>query len=48
MVNLGSLYETCNGVEQDFALAKEWHQKAADAGEEAGKKMLESLISRGY
>jgi uncharacterized protein len=32
MKNLGVLYESGQGVAQDYAKAREWYQKAADVG----------------
>ena len=36
MLDLGRLYENGLGVAQDYAKAREWYEKAADKGHEAG------------
>ncbi|MBV8134272.1 MAG: SEL1-like repeat protein [Deltaproteobacteria bacterium] len=43
MRNLGLLYEHGNGVDQDYGKAREWFQKAADAGNADAKRELERL-----
>ena len=43
MYNLGWMYENAWGVGQDLAKAREWYQKAADAGNTDAKQALERL-----
>jgi TPR repeat protein len=43
MCNLGVMYRKGEGGVQDDAKAREWIQKAADAGNENAKKMLKEL-----
>jgi hypothetical protein len=45
MNNLGLLYEKGLGVAQDYAQAREWFQKAANAGNAEAKQALSRLPS---
>jgi len=40
MASMGSLYENGYGVAQDYGKAREWYQKAADAGNKYAKLAL--------
>jgi TPR repeat protein len=42
---LGGLYENGRGVAQDYAQARRWYQKAADAGDAEAKQALARLPS---
>jgi TPR repeat protein len=42
MSDLAAMYETGRGVPADLARARQLYQQAADAGDEAGRKWLES------
>jgi TPR repeat protein len=44
MTNLGWLYEKGKGVTQDYSKAREWYQKAADAGNADAKEALAHLL----
>ena len=39
---LGKMYESGEGLSQDFDQAKKWYQKAADNGDMDAKKKLEN------
>jgi TPR repeat protein len=43
MYELGVLYENGWGVTQDYAQARRWYQKAAEAGHEYAKEALSHL-----
>jgi TPR repeat protein len=40
------LYVNGKGVPQDYGKAREWFQKAADAGDEIAKRALSDLKNR--
>jgi TPR repeat protein len=40
LFNLGLLYENGRGVGRDFGKAREWYQKAADAGHTDAKQAI--------
>ena len=46
MFNLGLLYDNGQGVAQDYGKAREWYQKAAEAGNTDAKKALLRLHQR--
>jgi uncharacterized protein len=48
MNNLGWLYQTCSGVPQDYARAREWFEKAAAAGHGAAMSHLAWLYKNGW
>ena len=43
---LGRLYENGWGVTQDYGKARQWYQKAADAGDTAAKQALSRLRTK--
>jgi TPR repeat protein len=43
MTNLGVLYDNGHGVQQDYDKAREWFEKAADAGDETAESNLQEL-----
>jgi hypothetical protein len=43
---LGLLYENGKGVAQDYAQARQWFQKAADAGNAGARQALARLPSK--
>jgi uncharacterized protein YegL len=45
--NLGELYEHGQGVAQDYGKAREWYQKAADAGNRTAMRNLGVLYDKG-
>ena len=47
MFNLGLQYEHGQGVRQDYAKAREWYQKAADAGDRSAMNNLGMLYYGG-
>ena len=47
MNNLGELYYSGHGVAQDYGKAREWYQKAADAGNTDGLFNLGWLYEHG-
>jgi TPR repeat protein len=47
MANLGALYEAGQGVAQDFAEARAWHEKAAAKGDAGAMTNLGSLYFNG-
>ena len=44
--NLGALYATGQGVEQDYAQAIEWLQKGAAQGDESSQKLLDAIYAK--
>src|SRR6202030_642632 len=44
MYSLGVLYQIGRGVAQDYAKARDWYQKAADAGNTDAKQALLRLL----
>ena len=46
MNNLGLLYQNGQGVAKDYQKAREWYQKAADAGNAWAKNALLRLPSK--
>ena len=44
--NLGDLYETGNGVPQDFAMAVYWYTRAAERGEPTAYYSLSSILAK--
>jgi TPR repeat protein len=46
MGNLGWLYQNGRGVVKDYAKAREWYQKAAEAGNAYAKQALARLNSK--
>jgi uncharacterized protein len=43
MYNLGLLYRNGQGVDRDYAQARQWFQKAAKAGDADAKQVLSRL-----
>ena len=43
MTCMGEMYENGWGVEQDYAIARDWYQKALAAGDEGAQAKLDAL-----
>ena len=48
MSNLGTLYQFGHGVAQDYAKAREWYERGADAGDANSMSNLGALYLNGY
>jgi TPR repeat protein len=48
MIDIGNLYRSGQGIPQDYALAQEWYEKAADRGNTLAMRDLGQLFEQGH